>query len=434
MKYAGKIISVLLVLAMGQTVAFGEDSPMPKTSTENNITNSSLPDSTNTSDWLAWARRDTLTGDWGGIRNKLEESGVTFNLGFTQVYQQSLRGGLSTHRHAGRYSGRYDLELDFDLEKLFNCSGASIYALARGGWSNGIDEYSVGSLFGTNAVAVGDRSIDVWQLYLEQSFLNKDTFLRIGKIDLTGEYDASAFANDEASQFLNGSLVNNPTIPFPDPGLAAMVHIEPVGGWYLSAAIADADADVRETGFNSAFRSPGNFLGILETGFLTQLSSNNGPLEGAYRIGIWYDHQAKDHLNGNRSKSNDIGWHLSLDQMIFKENRNNDDSQGLGVFARLGFADRKVNEIHTFWSIGAQYQGLIPNRDDDVVGLGVSQGRLSDHAGFTTSNETAVELYYNAQITPWLNLSPSIQYVSNPGGNKDVDNTVVAGFRIQMSF
>ena len=320
------------------------------------------------------------------------------------------------------------------METLFNWSGASIYALGRGGWSNGIDEYSVGSLFGTNAVAVGDRSIDIWQLYLEQSFLNNNTFVRVGKIDLTGEYDASAFANDEASQFLNGSLVNNPTILFPDPGLAAIVRIEPVDGWYISAAIADADADVRETGFNTAFRSPGNFLGILETDFLTQLPSSNGPLEGAYRIGMWYGHQAKDYLDGSGSKSNDIGGYLSFDQMVFKENNNDDDSHGLGLFARLGFADQKVNEIHTFWSVGAQYQGLISDRDDDVIGLGVSQGRLSDNAGFTTSNETAMELYYNAQITPWLNLSPSIQYISNPGGDRDVDNAVVAGFRIQMSF
>lgn len=55
-------------------------------------------------------------------------------------------------------------------------------------------------------------------------------------------------------------------------------------------------------------------------------------------------------------------------------------------------------------------------------------------AGFTTSHETTMELYYNVRITPWLSLSPSVQYVFNPGGERHVDDAIVAGVRLQMSF
>jgi porin len=105
----------------------------------------------------------------------------------------------------------------------------------------------------------------------------------------------------------------------------------------------------------------------------------------------------------------------------------------LGVFARYGYAHDDVNEIQCFWSVGGQYQGLIPNRDDDVLGFGVAQGRLVEDAGFTRDHETAMELYYNAAITPWLNVSPSLQYIFNPGGDSSVDDAVVIGVRAQLS-
>ena len=83
---------------------------------------------------------------------------------------------------------------------------------------------------------------------------------------------------------------------------------------------------------------------------------------------------------------------------------------------------------------------IVDGRDDDVLGLGIANGIFSDRAnandgyGFTDDSETVIELYYNASITPSLNLSPSLQYISNPGGDKDVSNAIVLGLRAQMTF
>ena len=395
-------------------------------------------DSAGSSFW----ERETLTDDWFGLGSELSDQGLTVSLGVTQVYQHNLQGGLSTHRRAGRYSGRYDLEVDANLATLVGWTGARVFALGRGGWSDGLDESSVGSLFGVNAVAVGDRPIDVWQLYFEQVMLNNQFFVRAGKIDLTGgfecracpgSFDGNSFANDEAGQFLNGALVNNPTIPFPDPGLGLVVHAEPVEWWYVSAAVGDAEADFREAGFNTTFHGPSDFFGIIETGFFPLVDMPTGEMQGAYRIGLWYDPQPKDRFNGSNAKRDDVGFYVSMDQMLLRESDDAEDSQGLGLFGRYGYADSDVNEIRCFWSVGAQYQGLIPGRDDDVIGFGVAQGQLSPAAGFTTSQETAMELYYNAMITPWLSVAPSAQVIFSPGGDKDVDDAVVVGCRVQIS-
>ena len=61
--------------------------------------------------------QDTLTNNWFGAGEVLEDQGIVISLGLTQVYQINLNGGVSTHRRAGRYQGVYDLEGDFDLQR-----------------------------------------------------------------------------------------------------------------------------------------------------------------------------------------------------------------------------------------------------------------------------------------------------------------------------
>ena len=396
------------------------------------------------SGWLeSLTQRDTLTDDWFGLGEKFAEEGVTVSLGLTQIYQLNLTGGLATHRHAGRYTGSYDLEGEFDLEKLLKLPGGRIYAHAEGSWSEGLDASSIGSVLGgVNGDAAADRSIDLTELWYQQSLFDGRFRFRIGKMDLTGgfechgcpvAFDGNAFANDEAGQFLNAALVNNPTIPFPDKGLGLAVYAEPTHWWYAAAAVADAQADARETGFNTTFHQEDYLFSIFETGFTPALPSRNGPLQGAYRIGFWYDPQDKDRHSGS-IKRDDMGIYLSFDQTVLKENTDAEDPQGLGLFARWGWADKSVSEVKCFWSVGAQYQGLIPTRDDDVLGLGVAQGRLVRDAGFTADRETVMEIYYGIQVTPWFSVAPSVQYIFNPGGDAAVDDALVVGIRTQIDF
>jgi porin len=119
--------------------------------------------------------------------------------------------------------------------------------------------------------------------------------------------------------------------------------------------------------------------------------------------------------------------------MVLKENAGAEDGRGLSLFGRFGCADDDVNPIRAFRSEGAQYQGLIPTRDDDILGFGVAQGGLAEGAGFSAAHETVMEMYYKAAITPWLSVSASIQYVFHPGGDSG-DDAVVPGLRVQSTF
>jgi porin len=393
-----------------------------------------------------WAR-DTLTNGFCGLNDRLGDTGIELGLGATSIYQQNVRGGISKHRRAGRFSGSYDLEVGADLQRLLGFEGARVFVHGEGWWSKsgGIDGPSVGSAFGVNRDAGARDAIVVTELWYEQSMLDGKFLLRLGKMDLTGgfecsgcpvAFDSSAFANDETAQFLNGALVNNPTIPFPDYALGVAGLYRPLDWWYVSAGAVDAQNDSRETGFNTAFHDEDYFFYIFETGVTPKLRSANGPLQGAYRVGFWNDPQPKANSDAARSYRDDVGFYMSCDQMLAKENDQPDDAQGLGAFFRYGCADGKRNDVTDFWSLGFQYQGLLEGRDEDTLGVGFAQGVFSDGASLTYTDdyESVLELYYNARITPWLNISPSIQYIANPGGSSAVSDAVVLGVRAQMLF
>lgn len=375
-------------------------------------------------------KRETLTNGFGGLNDKLADSGIEFGGGLTAVYQTNVKGGTSTNERRGRHIGRYDLEMSMDLEKLLGIEGGSFFVHGWGGWPNeeGVDGHSVGSAWGINALSVGNRGLDIVEAFYEGPFFSDNFTMAIGKLDFTGIFDASEYADDECGQFLNASLVDDPTIPFPEQGLGVILTWNLTDSWYIMGGAGDAQADTRETGFRTALHEEDFFFYALETG----VTAGNG----TYRVGLWNDPQPKANSDGSKNKSDDIGVYTSCDWLVYEENPGAKDSQGLGVFARYGYAPSKRNDITNFFSLGFQYQGLFDGRDDDVFGLAYAHGVFADTAASTYPEdyENVVETYYNAQITPWFVFGPSIQYVANPGGSNTAKDAVVFGLRAQITF
>ncbi len=372
----------------------------------------------------SWPETDTLTNDWFGEGDRLRESGITSTLNLWTVYQANVSGGLSKQ---GGLNGVYWFANHFDLEALIGLEGASAYALVEGGWNDGINA-SAGSLMNVNGTGVGDQAIGVPRFWLEQKLFGDRLRVRGGKLDVSLDnfdfyghsvgFDAMPFANAPRTQFLDGGLVNNSAIPFPAAGLAGMLLVEPVDRWYLAAAALDRNTDAFETNFSNAFDE---WMITLETGVVVPLGKEN--LQGLYYAGYW--HSTFDGSpDGN-------GVYLGVAQQLTRESMVT-DGQGLGVFARYGYADSIENDVSNFWSLGLQYEGLLPNRDKDVVALGWAQAFTSG-AEFSAPSEGVLECYYRASISPWFHLSPHLQYIANPGSNAIAD-AVTVGVRGQITF
>ena len=313
--------------------------------------------------------REALGGDLFGVRDRLNEHGVSVGLGLTQIYQHNLHGG--TEPGVGGYAASYDLEAAIDAWQAVGLEGGRVYMLGEGSTvtSAGVDARGVGSLFGINDDMGGERTLDVTELWYQHDFLEGDFRIRVGKQDLTHgfsaggrpvAFDANAFANDETAQFLNSSLVNNPVIPFPDYALGVSGYAEPVDGWYLSAAGVDGDGDPRTTGFDTTFDGDSNFFYVAETGLVPSFSSARGELPGAYRVGVWHEHKRRDLLGETGQDGENSGFYASFDQLVWREPGSGQSAQGLGIFGRAGWAEPEVSAIETFGSAGVQYRGLIP--------------------------------------------------------------------------
>ncbi len=380
--------------------------------------------------------QETLTNGFWGLNEQLEDSGIELGFGLTSIYQINARGGISTNEHRGRHHSRYEATMDIDLERLLGIEDGSFSVVGWGGWpdTEGIDGHSVGSAWGINALPYSNRGMDIVECAYEGPLFSDDLTIVIGKLDFTGIFDATAYADNECGeygQFMNAALVDDPTIPFPQQGLGMVLAWDITDLWYLMGGVADAQADSRETGFRTTFHKQDYFFYALETG----ITAGNG----TYRVGLWNDSQPKantDRAAVGKSYRDDIGFYTSCDQMLDKENNDPEDSQGLGMFFRYGYAAAIKNDITNFFSVGFQYQGLLDGRDDDVLGAASAHGSFSDTAdsSYQEDYENALEVYYNAQVTPWFNLSPSVQYIANPGGVKTAKDAVVFGLRAHMTF
>ena len=127
-----------------------------------------------------------------------------------------------------------------------------------------------------------------------------------------------------------------------------------------------------------------------------------------------------------------------------------DHTRGIGVFFSAGVSDGKANPIKYSYSLGLAGKGVVPGRPRDDFGIAWARTEFSDdfvpylrdRFDLGLDREDAVELYYNAAVTPWLSISPSLQVIS-PGLDKaldasrnfkDLDADYIAGVRVGIRF
>ena len=127
-----------------------------------------------------------------------------------------------------------------------------------------------------------------------------------------------------------------------------------------------------------------------------------------------------------------------------------DPKRGLGMFFSLGVSDGQANPVKYSYSLGVVGKGMVPQRPHDDFGIGWARTTFSDDFvpfmrktfDLGLRREDAIELYYNAAVTPALSISPSLQIISpalnraldSKGNLKDLDTTYVAGVRVGIRF
>jgi carbohydrate-selective porin OprB len=97
--------------------------------------------------------------------------------------------------------------------------------------------------------------------------------------------------------------------------------------------------------------------------------------------------------------------------MLWIEPESGDEPQGLGFFAQYGWSPSDRNAVDRYHGLGMTYRGLVPQRDIDLVGVGLASAHFS---AADTNREEAVEVFYKTQITDWFTIQPDMVYIANP--------------------
>jgi porin len=383
---------------------------------------------------------DTLTGDWSGIRTKLGGEGVILEVVLKADILSNLSGGI---KRGTKYMDNWDVKLLADADKLWGWNNTTAFLQLisnHGGKFNGTH---VGSFMGVDNIEVNTNTTKWFHAWLERRFFDEKFSVLAGLYPV----DSQFYVTDATGVFLHptGGMaaevaqtgVNGPSI-FPTSSFGFRAMWQPTPKFYFQAALVDGvPGDPNDPyGTHIRFDRGDGTLAIMETGLR--------PAEeiSKYAVGTWrytprFDDLVDTDALGNPLRRVNRGAYFLAEQTVFREKE--DPAQGPALFFRYGVANGDVNTLDYSYSLGLRYKGLLPGRDEDEFGIGMTRG----HAGAKfrqaaatplTSGETALEITYRAKVARWLAIQPTLQRIASPGFNPALRDAWIAGARFEIAF
>ena len=350
---------------------------------------------------------------------------------------QRISGGRPGRRNVVR--NLFELSLSAPTEPLIGWEGGSFQVTFQNqAGRNGSD--MIGDLQGFSNIDSDGRT-QISEVWIRQTFGDGRWRLRIGKIDANSQF---AFV-EHGQAFLNSSMGVSPTIftmpTYPNPAFGATAFFQPDMGFYAGLGLFDGAGvlgiPTGSRGLDSLLQGSRFFL-IGETGLRWDLATDAEPGEpqfpGRLGVGAWHHNGSFARFDGSL-QSGTGGLFVVLDQLVLRESLDETGQQGVGVFAQYGSSHPDVSAIEHHLGAGATVTGLVPRRDADRMGLGLSLALLSDQAGaaFHDDFELAAELFYEAHLCDRASLVLDLQHITNPGGDDTKPDAVVGTVRFVLT-
>jgi porin len=411
-----------------------------------------------------FTERTTVTGDWGGLRQDLLDSGFAINGSATQVFQVVGSGGekaglFRPHRSTSgntAYNTLFDYGVTFDTAKLGLWPGGFIAV-------NGQSAVASGLPLGNGAISPSNYNevfpnlerptSELMEYYLIQG-LSKTLGVMVGRVDPVA-WDQNRFGFDPRTQFMNGAIDQQLLVG----GLVSFSTYTVAGMWqaneHLNILGGIFDPVIKVGEFSTPFEELGFFT-------VVSLTSDNGGTArflGVYdnSDGIAFDNPrlVLDEVLGIDAETKSGNWMLGVNfeqylwqpahaadaragtkNLEFSTSAFGFQKPGLGVFGRFAVLPKDRNAFSTSFSLGLAGRGLIPGRPFDRMGIGgywlKASSDLGGLEGRLLDNEIGAEVFYNYAITPAIQATLDLQY-SNSGVTV-VDDSVVVGLRLFTQF
>jgi porin len=311
-----------------------------------------------------------ISGTWTFLGRGTESPTM---LGFNFFWRDTLDGKISTQTLFTQYGGLY--------------SGAAPY---------------------------GEEDPVIGELWIQKKFNNVFGF-RVGKIFPITAYDFFPFKNFR-TDFVDFNHVTNATIPLPGNGLGAFVQYRPKPSVFLRLGVHDANADVQKSGFDTY---DDELFTIFEVGFDTGLMPREPgrPPHGHVHVSLWHQDERED-------AGVDDGWGIGVSAV-----------QRFGRFTpfiRYGYADvnaRGPTPVKNMVNVGLVTDGIF-GQDKDRIGVGYTWSNPADQS---LNEQDTIDAYYRVQLTPEIEIGPTLEVIFDPVRNPDDDTVYVWGFRTRIA-
>ena len=153
------------------------------------------------------------------------------------------------------------------------------------------------------------------------------------------------------------------------------------------------------------------YFQIAETGVTWLLGRDHMP--GTAAIGAWYQNGL---IQGFAHSENDAaGLYLFGSQRLWYKHPDIDVS-GISMFYQYGVNNSRALSVKQYIGAGLTAFGLVANRLDDSMGLGIAFSWLNQNT-FPRSTELMYQAYYQAKVINGLYLEPALSYIPAPGQN-----------------
>ena len=393
--------------------------------------------------------RNTLTGDWGGLRHQMEEDGIKFTGDYTGETAYNAHGGL--HRSA-RYSQNLKLGVQFDLSRLYGLdNGGKIQLTINDRRGNSASEDLVG-----NRLPIQENYGGLYTRLTELSYerdLSRAVNLKLGYMAMgndVGGLDSGILCN-----FMNAGFCGHPLnmsggsgwTNYPNAHLGARVKYSFAPDWQLRIAAFNVDPESNGNSSRAWHLTPKHTTGTVVP--IELVYKPQGELPGEYKLGWYYDSSNVQRIGSEKQVSGRSGHYLLVDQAVW----NDPDSKGrsLHLFGQASAASSAASPFTRWYGAGVVLYKPFEGRSQDTLALGYgravpnprSREALEDNAlangqDFPNldSGEQLIELSYGYQATPWLTLRPDLQYVIEPGAfsGQEIDNALLLGLQVKATF
>ena len=431
-------------------------------------------------------KSSTLLGDMWGLRTLLSRFGISLAIQETSEYLGNVTGGTKT---GGVYEGLTQVVLQLNTQRAFDLYGGLLNVSMLNVHGGNLSTENLQTLQTASGIEA-DPATRLWELWYDQKFVDEDRLdVKIGQQSLDQEFMVSTNALYFVNTMFGWPMLPSADLPgggpaYPLSALGARIGVRPINGLTVLAGVFNGTPVKNDNGTDPQHqnRSGTSFpwgdgqLAIAELQFsYPALGSmvepgQTKPLGWTYRVGAWYNSEdfpdqridqnglslADPASNGiPKQHHGNYAFYAVADQLVWVDEQ--DPNRTVAVFARaMGTPLKDRNLINFSLNAGMLFHSPFRYRAADTFGIGLGYAHVSGQAsqldrdtnafggtpGPIRSSETFIELTYQYQLKPWIQLQPDIQYVFNPGAgipepnspSQRIKNELVIGIRTNISF